>query len=202
MDDRDPQDLPASWADENAEAAGGGRRRWPWLVGAAVAVVVVALALVALLSGGGEEKRAWPDAVGGRPAGLGQRDQTAADVTPTADPGVYVWNDFDGWHLWVVNGDGVPSVSGTITSTDDISKAQLSQPGAGSVSVDGKTATFSLPDQPGLVGIDFEPGFFAKQLTITLQGPDGPVDASLVTTGSATPVTKLPLVIDKPVVDG
>lgn len=147
----------------------------------------------------GSSKPVFPAEIGGRPAGLGARGEKAPDVKVGEDtkPGVYLWSDYDGWHLWVVNGEGVPPVKGTITSNDDIAKATAAVPGAGTVKADGKVVTFDLPAQPGLVGVDFNPGFFAENLVFTLDGPDGPVPEDVVFLGSKSVQAPYPLVIAK-----
>lgn len=152
-------------------------------------------------SDGGNEKstkKVWPPELGGRPAGLGKTKQPAPDVTVEADPGAYLWNDFDGWHLWVVNGAGVPAISGSISSNDDLDKAVLAIDGAGSVTPNGKTATFELPTDVPLAGIDFNPGFYSDDIVVTLNGPDGaPIDAALVKTGKKSTQAPFPIVIRK-----
>ncbi|MFN8017193.1 MAG: hypothetical protein U0P45_03625 [Acidimicrobiales bacterium] len=197
----DPAPLPSSWEVEDAEVRDRPRRRWLVVVAVVLGIAVIGGIAAMVANRGGKEDRAWPDAVGGRPAGLGSEGDTAATITdPTAAPGVYLWNSFDGWHLWVVNGDGVAGVKGTIESTDDISKAEPSSKGSGTVQVDGKTATFDLSGDPTVAGIDFEPGFFSKQITVTLEGPDGPIPAKLVTLGRQGHPKAVPVVIDKPLV--
>lgn len=205
-DPHDPTNdpTPASWAAEQ-EAAGrsGGSRRALWVVLAVAAVVVIGgIIVVWSKAGSGPEERAWPDAVSGRPEGLGDNGQTAAEVTPNAKAGVYLWSGFDGWHLWVVRGDGVQGVKGTIESSVDVGRATLSAPGQGKVSVDGHTITFDLTSDSELVGIDFEPGFYSKKLTVDLEEADGPVAPATVTLGPKTAATSMPVVIDKAVVKG
>ncbi|HWJ97320.1 MAG TPA: hypothetical protein VNQ33_04115, partial [Acidimicrobiales bacterium] len=147
------------------------------------------------------EERAWPASVGGRPEGLGGEKETAGEVTPSADPGVYIWNSFDGWHLWVVGGEGIDGLTGTITSSDDVVGAVSSAPDAGTVSVEGKTITFDLAAGSAVAGVDFDPGF-AKELTFTLKTAGGDVAPAQVFTGaSREPVDAVPVVIDKAVVD-
>lgn len=197
--------MPASWADEEEAASrGGGRNRRAALLAGVVAAVVVVAAIVVVWSkaGDGPEERAWPDSVAGRPQGLGENGQTAAEVTPNTTPGVYLWSGFDGWHLWVVGGDGVQGVRGTITSTVEIGQAMLSAPGQGSVSVDGRTITFDLTSDAEVAGVDFEPGFYSKRLTVKLSDADGPLSPSTVTLGPSTTATRMPVVIDKAVVKG
>ncbi len=144
-------------------------------------------------------KPVWPKNVGGRPPALGKRGQAAADVTlgKDAKPGIYLWNDFDGWHLWVVNGEGVPAVKGTMTSNDTVAKAESAVPDAGTVVLVDKVATFELPTDQPIVGINFNPGFFANNLVFTLEGPDGAIDETLVHVGAKAEQAPFPLVIAK-----
>jgi hypothetical protein len=142
----------------------------------------------------------WPKSVGGRPASLGKRGQAAAKVKAKAKPGVYLWGDFDGWHLWVVGGAGVPArVHGTITTNSDIARAEPASPTSGTVKVDGMVATFDLPTGAAISGVDFNPGFFAKRMVFTIEGPTGPIDPKLVKVGSKGAVAPFPFVLDKAV---
>jgi len=194
--------LPSSWNEEDADAirSDSKSRRW-WIIGGVV-VLLLAIAGGIALSGALEpEERAWPESIDGRPAGLGGEKEKAADVTPTADPGVYIWNSFDGWHLWVVNGDGIDGLTGTITSSEDVVTASSSAPDAGTVKADGGKITFDLAAGSTLAGVDFDPGF-AKKLTFTFETADGEVKATQVFTGSdSEPVDAVPVTIDKAVVD-
>ena len=141
--------------------------------------------------------KGWPAEVRGRPAGLGTTKVPAGEVTPTAEPGAYIWSDFDGWHLWVVNGAGVPAITGTLTSNDNLGKAVLAIEDAGEITLNGKSATFTLPTDRPLVGIDFNPGFYANKLVFTLNGPDGaPLDGALIKTGSKSAAAPFPIVIE------
>ena len=206
MSTNEPTDtpLPGSWnADESDALATERKSRKAWWIGGAVVVVIVLVAVFAVLTNGGlKPERAWPEATGGRPTGLGEEKQTAGEVTPSADQGVYIWNSFDGWHLWAVNGEDLSGLTGTIKSSDDIVRATSSAPAAGTVSVDGKTITFDLSADAAVAGVDFEPGF-SRKLTFDLQTKDGPVPVTLIRTGSGgASVDANPVVIDKPVVKG
>lgn len=194
--------LPASWSADEQEAVrreSKGRKMFV-IIAVVMAVVACGAIFVWSRSGGGPEERAWPASISGRPAGLGENGQTAAEVTPDAKPGVYLWSGFDGWHLWVVPGEGVRDVKGTITSTVDIAKASLSAPGNGSVTTSGHTVTFDLATDAAVTGVDFEPGFYAKELEVTLEGADGRLSPSVVTLGQDTPAKAVPVVIEKAVV--
>lgn len=191
-DDANP--LPDSWHVEDAEV----KRKGPRL-----GVIIGGLVLVAVLIGAGivgfqvameKTKKAWPASAGGPPAGLGA---TPAEAAADTAPGVYLWNDFGGWHLWVVNGEGVAGVKGTITSTDEIASAQVATAGEGTAVIEAKTVAFDLPAEPRVAGVDFNPGFYGEKLTVTLEGADGPVDPSLVTIGRDRTVSVVPVVLDK-----
>ncbi len=187
--------------------------RWAQIGLAALIVVVVLGVVIAKLggddgtssqgSGGssgqetGPKKASWPANVGGRPPKLGTRGQAAPKVEPGAAPGIYLWSDYDGWHLWVVKGPGVPAISGTLTSNDKVAKAVLATPSVGSVTTKDKVVTYLLPTDAPIVGVDFNPGFYAKQLVFTLNGPDGPVDQALVHVGRKAEKAPYPLVIVK-----
>lgn len=149
--------------------------------------------------GGGEAPRAeWPLELSGRPRGLGERNQPATEVqvAPGTASAVYLWSDFDGWHLWAVGG-ALPPIRGTLSSNDTIAKADLAVPGVGSVTPADKAISFELPGDAPLSGIDFNPGFFAQQLVLTLEGPDGPLPLELIRLGEAGAEAPFPLVFDK-----
>ena len=146
------------------------------------------------------KKAQWPTEVSGRPAQLGKTNQPAPEVNPKAAPGVYLWSDFDGWHLWTVGGEGVPAINGTLTSGDVVDKAVLAVPGKGTLTKDGKVVTFTLPAGEGISGVDFNPGFFAKTIAFTLTDEDGqPVDAKLIKMGPHLKPAPVPLVMQKTV---
>src|SRR5699024_619544 len=85
------------------------------LAGAAVLRIALGGGLVQLRLRGAEET-VWPTSSQFRPPeGLGGAGTPAVDVDVDAAPGVYAFQDFQGWHLWVVNGDGIGSVTGRIT---------------------------------------------------------------------------------------
>lgn len=154
---------------------------------------------VAGADGTAKGKAAWPSTVEGRPPALGKRGQTADKVDASkAKPGVYVWSDFDGWHMWVVGGKGMPErLNGSLTSNDELSRADLAVPDTGTVEAKGVKANFDLDTTKGLTGMDFSTGFYGKRLVFTFEGPDGPVDVALIKTGSKSAQGAYPLVIDK-----
>ena len=205
MTDTDPTrpDVPSSWRadDDETVRVAEKRGRKAWIVVLVVVVAAVAGVAYAVASGTFDGKeRAWPAQISLRPDGLGGERDTAADVKPTAAPGVYIWSSFDGWHVWVVNGGDVAGVKGTITSSDRIKRATSSAPKAGTVTHHGKTVAFDLDGSAKVAGVDFEPGF-SHHLVITLDGPDGPVAVKVVHLGHDAMAKAVPVVIDKPVVN-
>lgn len=190
----DETPLPDSWNVEDAEVARKGPRLGVIIGGVVLVAVLVAAGVVGFQVAMEKTKKAWPASAGGPPAGLGATPAEAAADTP---PGVYLWNDFGGWHLWVVNGDGVAGVKGTITSTDDIASAEVATDGEGTAMTEGKTVAFDLPAEPRVSGVDFNPGFYGEKLTVTLEGADGPVAPELVTIGRDREVTAVPVVVEK-----
>jgi hypothetical protein len=144
-----------------------------------------------------DAKPGWPNAIIGRPKSLGVRDQPASEVEPEAEPGIYVWSDFDGWHAWVIGGEGVPPiVTGTLTANDSFAKATPVDPSS-RVEVKDKLITFTFTTDAKIAGMDFNTGFYAKRLVFTFNGPDGPIDAAVVRTGSQGAPGGFPLVIEK-----
>jgi len=182
-----PPDLPESWEVEDSEVKRPRSKVLP-IVGIVV-VALLAVGAVSLLFRKDEGKKAWAASTGGPPAGVGA-DTT--QVTADVKPGYYLWSDFNGWHLWVVNGDGVKGAKGTIENDDTFASAVLATKGAGTVSKDGKSVSFDLPTDPRVVGIDFNPGFYSHDLKVKLTDADGPVDPKLVTIGRSATVDQMP----------
>ena len=145
------------------------------------------------------KKAAWPANLNGRPPALGTTGQVASKVTPKAKPGVYIWSDFDGMHIWTVKGEGVPAITGTLDSNDEIQKAVSAVEGSGEVTVDGKRINFNLPGEAPIEGVDFNPGFYGNKIVISLNGPDGPIDATLVKVGKKGDPAPFPLVFERTV---
>ena len=221
-------DADDAWADEPVAGApseaDADAQRKRYVLMAQIGLVVLSLIIVAIVlvtngkdsdssksddkttttvegsaDGKDSEKAAWPKAVEGRPPTLGKRGQTADKVDASkAKPGVYVWSDFDGWHMWVVGGKGMPErLTGTLTSNDELSRADVVTPDTGTVDIKGQEATFDLDTTKGLTGLDFSTGFFGRRLVFTFEGPDGPIDTRLIVTGSKSTPSTYPLVIDK-----
>lgn len=190
----DDTGLPTSWNDDSS--GGKGSKKW-WVIGGVLLVLIVA-GVVALVVARKDVNRVYEVSSTGRAPGLGQTGTKAPDVDVTAEPGVYFWQDFDGVHVWVVNGGDINGVKGTITADADIDSATLAIPATGTAKVDGKTITFDFPASPQLLGVDFNPGFYTKEITVDVTGPDGKsIDPKLVHKGANAKVTKLPVVIRK-----
>lgn len=190
----DATQPPDSWNVEDAEVARKGPR-WGLIIGGVVLVaVLVAAGVVGFQVAMEKTKKAWPASVEGPPDGLGG---TPAEASADVEPGVYLWSDFGGWHLRVVNGEGVSGATGTITSDDEIASAEVATDGEGTARSQGEVITFDLPAEPRVVGVDFNPGFYCEQLTVALEGADGPVGPELVTVGRDRTVAAMPVVVDK-----
>ena len=140
----------------------------------------------------------WPADVGGRPPAFGTFNDTPADAKGGAAPGVYIWSDYDGWHLWVQNGGDVNGVSGTITGNDNIASANVSPADGGTATKASTVISFDLKGSDPLVGLDFNPGFYAVKLDFAINGPNGPIPAAEIHLGKEmTPATTSPLSIEK-----
>lgn len=149
-------------------------------------------------TGGKPKKAAWPPTVTNRPVTLGKRNEKAPAVKSTAKPGVYVWIDYDGWHMWVVGGAGMPSsITGSIISSDVFARADVATPGAGTTKLNGKQVTFDVPTDKPITGVDFNPGFYAKQLVFDIEGDAGPLDSKLIHLGGKAVAAPFPLTVSK-----
>ncbi|HWJ64371.1 MAG TPA: hypothetical protein VNS19_20535 [Acidimicrobiales bacterium] len=137
----------------------------------------------------------WPAVVQGRPAAFGELHDPITGVDPEAEPGVYVWMDYDGWHAWVVDPSGKEAAKGTITSNEPFKDASPAEPGQGVVALDGTTLLF---DASGVdaeaAGVTFNLGFYADEVTVNLNGTDLPL-----LLGSEAKASPLPTVISKAV---
>lgn len=191
-------------------------------IGGIVIVVVLALLLAVVLvsrddtdttatDGGGASKTTapgaattttpvkmiWPSEIGGRPAGLGARGDKAPAATDAA-PGVYLWNDFDGWHLWVVRGPGVDKVAGTITSSADILKIDpaATADANGLVTMEGKEVRFDFTAATAaVVGVDFNPGYRVQSISANATNGGAPLEADRFHVGSQAAAKPLPYTV-------
>ena len=119
-------------------------------------------------SGGTDAAPAWPTAVSGRPPALGRQGEPPPADAGDLEDGYYLWQDFNGWHLWLVGGSDADQVS--ITADSEVAKAD---PAGGDVSIDrsGNAFTFSRGSAGAeVVGVDFNPGYYAKTFVVTVDG--------------------------------
>lgn len=112
----------------------------------------------------------WPVSVQGRPAAFGGVD---GDPPPASadglEAGFYLWQDFAGWHLWLVGGE---DTEGTVEiRSDDAIASATPTGGAPFVAQDRNQLALARGDagEP-VVGVDFNPGFFAKTMVVTTSG--------------------------------
>lgn len=206
--DGEAADPSASDAPSTGDAKPG------WLSGYAISITAVAvvllIGLIAVLilrdSGGGDDdtpttteaaEKAWPSLVGGRPAIFGARDTPPPADAGDAEPGAYLWSDFDGWHLWIVRGDEVDGVKGTITIDAEPTRAAPATAGQGTVRIEDDVIHFDFTGVTApVVGVDFNT-YFGSRISVAVESLVGPLDASrLHTGGRATPATN-PIVIVK-----
>jgi hypothetical protein len=137
---------------------------------------------------------AWTPDASGRPAGLGSTGQRASAVTATAAPGTYLWDDTDGWHLWVVTAPGGAAVSGQITTDADVGSANSAVAG-GTVTTTDRTVKFTLPAGPALAGVDFDPGSATHEITVELTTSSSDSATETIHVGAGADATALPLVL-------
>jgi hypothetical protein len=114
------------------------------------------------------DKARWPSVTAGRPREFGKLDDAPPADSGKLQDGFYLWQDFDGWHLWVVG--GTPEDRVTITSDAEIAKAV---PTGGDVAIERtpNALTFSRGGATGrVVGVDFNPGYYARTIIATTEG--------------------------------
>ncbi len=140
----------------------------------------------------------WDPALSGWPEMLGAPNIPPDQVPGDTPSGAYLWSDFNGWHLWVVSGEGLETVT-AIVSTDDGLAAATAVAASGTAVSEGKQVTFTPTQGPRVAALDFEPGFYAKYVTVELTGPDGQrIDPALVHRGgSGTSPPAVPVVVSK-----
>lgn len=117
---------------------------------------------------GASAEPAWPSALGGRPPALGKQGEPPPTDVGDLEPGFYLWQDFGGWHAWLVGGSEADRL--TITSDAEIAKAD---PVGGEVAIDRLPNTFGFTRgaaTEAVVGVDFNPGYYAKTFVVTING--------------------------------
>lgn len=108
--------------------------------------------------------------------------------------GVYIWSDFDGWHIRL-SGTDVPELSGSVTG-QYMPPVQGQTGGDVTVTPDeaGKKVSFTI--RPGMepVGFDFSTGCKQKELTFDLTTNGAPVPVDQIHLGDRGAVKEFPLV--------
>lgn len=118
----------------------------------------------------------WPEEIKWKPAITGERDQGLDRLPAEVPAGLYLWSDFQGWFVWVVDPAGKAAGRGRITTNSEFGSAEL---------VEGSTGAFERRDDvlefdftgigERVAGFRFNPGFFTNRVTIELDGDDLPV---------------------------
>ncbi|MCU1452087.1 MAG: hypothetical protein JWN46_233 [Acidimicrobiales bacterium] len=190
-----------------------------WIAGGAVLVVAVIIVAVVLsrsskntssstssttTAPGGKttktsNKLAWPGAVAGRPVEFGKRGDGPDKAKALAAPGVYIWNDFDGWHVWVVKGAGTEKVKVQVASDKPLVGATVVGTAPTGLVKTPDRVTFDFSTTTAHVsGLNINLGFFGKSVIISVDGGSGPLDTKLIFRGSKrVPATTNPDVEQK-----
>ncbi|MCB0995485.1 MAG: hypothetical protein KDB21_10365 [Acidimicrobiales bacterium] len=120
----------------------------------------------------GEAVSSWPAIVKGRPGPLGLDGAAPPAELPELDPGYYLFNDFNGWHLWAVGDVGDSSAEVVL----DADFPRVDQVG-GEPDLEVDRNSFRLArggaDEP-VVGVDFSSGFYGTTMVVTITG-DAPL---------------------------
>lgn len=132
------------------------------------------------------------------PTGCGTWDP-AFSFDPDPVEGVAIYSDFDGWHVRL-GPDGPASVTGAVVgqgvpvlTTDPLPAGVEVTPHPA-----GNALLFTLTAGAEPVGFDFGATCGQKQLTFTVDGPDGaPVPADAIQVGRAGFVTSVPVVAQR-----
>lgn len=191
--------------DDDLEGRRGRKRSSPAIpivAGAAALLLIVVIFVVARNASDSEESQGPESATdGGSPDGgsdsgpaveqwtrsvVGSPEVfSGAEPAPDAQPGVYVWVDFDGWHLRVVKGEGVGQVSGEITGSDEPILKGMVAADPSAATVEGKVLRFDLPAEgKPITGFDFSSNFYGGRIVLRAEGPDGLLPRDLILTGS------------------
>lgn len=131
---------------------------------------------------------------GAEPTGCGDWDSAFNFPPAEITEGVYIWSDFEGWHVRVA-GTAVPELSGSVTG-QYMPPLQGQTEGIVSVTPDeaGKRLTFSMAPGGEPVGFDFSAGCNQKELTFDLTTEGTSVPFEQIHLGSRGAVKEYPLV--------
>ncbi len=113
-------------------------------------------------------------------------------------PGVYFWESYDGWHVRVVPGEGVDIRSVVVSVPAGIRfKGVTGAVGPDAAHVEANQVSFDASTS-GTSGFDFNVDFYAKEVTLTANGPDGPAPPAAVLLGkTAAPTLSNPITFKK-----
>ena len=132
---------------------------------------------------------------GAVPRGCGTWDTAFNNPPKEVVDGVYVWSDFDGWHVRLA-GPTLSSVSGTVRG--QYLPALQSPATAAGVTVTpdaaGKRLVFELEAGEQPVGFDFSAGCDQKELTFDLVAAGAAVPLERIHLGSKGVVEEVPIV--------
>lgn len=136
------------------------------------------------IAGAPSDRPSWPPAVQGRPPAFGTDGDGPPASADGLEDGWYLWSDFAGWHLWLVGDDRGGSVEVTTNASF------LADPTGGQPALETGEQRLTLArgeaTEP-VVGVDFNPGFFAKELVVTVTG-DLPLRTGFGLVDAASPL--------------
>lgn len=142
----------------------------------------------------------WPMVLDFPPKLFYRSGYSAPDPQPGAEsrPGVYLWEGFDGWQLRIVPGARVGHISGRVTGAEGTAITQVTGASPGVARTDGTDVIFDVPATGSVVGVSFQLGFYTQMTQISIYGPNGPLDPSLIFLGQqATPAQTSPMTFQK-----
>jgi len=189
----------------SSPVAAGGPDRLRHLTQAMIVIVAVLVGTIAFLlnrpSGAPAEdppvRRAtdWPLELNGRPPLFKTRQVAARDVPEPPGPGLYLWEDGDGWHLWAVRGPGLEGPTGQLVSDQDFRHAEVNgtEGSGGRATVDGRTIRFDFSEADDrVVGIDFDPAFASTTVILEAAQDGTPLDSAALKLGGRSVAGTLP----------
>lgn len=143
----------------------------------------------------------WPD-VSALPTGWTNRTKgdPAWQVPPAAQPGLYIWSDFNGWHVVGVNllTQATVSVRGDNTKPDDLTaRPETGSTGVTTARDSDSQWTITLPAGKGGQGANLTVGHVGR-ITIDAQANGQPFDPTKIHEGFSTLASSLPIVLVKP----
>ena len=89
----------------------------------------------------------------------------------------------------------VGGVRGSSASNVAAARAEVVPADAGTAPPDKNVINFDPPAEPEIVGINFNPGFYANSLVFSIDGPAGPIPSELVHLGQNLSPAENPVVI-------